>query len=193
MGGGQMETARELKEGQNMLIDGELYKAVALVHHAGTAQQPGMVKATLKSLKTGRVIERRWNMDEVLPNVDLDRIEMQFLYADDDQAVFMHPQTFEQFSLTRSQVEQFLPFLKEGEYVPVEFYEGELVSVDMPKHVPLKVTSCGLGIKGQRESPMKEATLENGLTIMVPHFIEEGDTVVVEIRTVKYVDRQRKS
>jgi elongation factor P len=188
-----MKTARELKEGETTLIDGELYRVVSLLHHAGTGQQPGMVKATLRNMKTGRVIERRWSLEEHLQDVDLERVDMQFLYADENEAVFMHTKTYEQFSLARSGLEHFLPFFKEGEVVPVEFYEGEPVSVDTPKLIPLFVSSCGQGIKGQRDSPMKEATLENGMTVMVPHFIQAGDTIIIDVRTGKYVDRQRKT
>jgi elongation factor P len=188
-----MKTARELKEGETVLIDGELFKPVSLVHHAGTGQQPGMVRGTLRNMKTGRIIEKRWSLEEHLQIVELERIQMQFLYTDDDGAVFMHPTTFEQLTLALHMVEHFLPYMKETELYHVEFYEGEPVALDMPKMVPLHVTSCGQGIKGQRESPGKEATLENGMAVTVPHFIEEGDSVVIDVRTGKYVDRQRKA
>ena len=188
-----MKMAKEFKEGQTILIDKELYKVVSLIHHAGAAHQAGMMKATLRNMKSGRLIERRWHFEEHLEDVDLERVEMGYLYANENEAVFMHPQTFEQFSIPLSTLDPILPFLKEGESVPIEFYEGQPVNVDMPKVMPLAVTSCGEGIKGQRDSPLKEATLENGMQVLVPHFIQTGDTVEIEVRTGKYVDRQRKS
>ena len=187
-----MKTAKEFKEGQTILIDEDLYKIVSLTHHSGAAHQSGMVKATLRNMKTGHVTERRWHLDEHLEDVDLERVEMGFLYSDDNNAVFMHPQTFDQFSLPLSALESFLPFLKEGESVPVEFYEGEPVSLDLPKIKPLLVTTCGEGIKGQRDNPLKEAILENGMAVLVPHFIQTGDIVQIDVRTHKYVDRQKK-
>lgn len=187
-----MRTAREIREGQALLIGGELYKVLSLTQHSGTAQLSGVVKASVRHLKSGRVSEMRWSLDQRLDDVTLERVEMQFLYADEDEVVFMHPETYDQVSLPRSALERFLPFMKEGSTVRVEFYEGQPVDLDLPKAVPLVVESCGPGLRGQQENTMKEATLENGMTILVPQFIEPGDTVLVEVETGKYLDRVKK-
>lgn len=187
-----MITAREVRDGQALRLNGELYKVVSATHHAGTGQLQGVVRAMVRHLATGRVTEVRWDPDDRVEDVALDRQPMQFLYADEQEVVFMHPETFDQVSLPRSAIERYLPFLKEGATVHLDFFEGRPVDVSLPRTVTLQVTSCGRGIRGQAENTMKEAVLENGMTILVPQFIEEGDVILVDVETGKYVDRQRR-
>ena len=187
-----MITAREVRDGQALRLDGELYKVVSVTHHAGTGQLHGVVRAMVRHLATGRVTEVRWDPDDRVEDIPLDREAMQFLYADEEEVVFMHPETFDQVSLPRSAIERYLPFLKEGATVHLEFFEGRPVDLSLPRTVALQVASCGKGIRGQAENTMKEAVLENGMTILVPQFIEEGDVVIVDVETGKYLDRQRR-
>lgn len=187
-----MRAAQELREGQAILVNGELYKILSVILHSGTAQFSGTVRATLRHLRTGREREMRWAWDDRVQDVTLERVKMQFLYSDKDEAVFMHPETYEQVSLLRPALEKALPFLKEGDTIQIECHEGKPVAVDLPKAIPVVVAACGSGIRGQGENTMKEATLENGLTILVPQFIQAGDTVLVEVETGKYLDRMRK-
>jgi len=187
-----MRTAQQLKDGQAVLFNGELYKILSVIHQSGTAKFSGMVRATLVHLKTGREHEMRWDPGDRIEDVHLDRVKMQYLYADQDAVVFMHPETFEQVSLPRAGLEKVLPFLKEGEPIQVECHDGKPVALDLPTSHPVVVASCAPGIRGQAESTMKDATLENGLVILVPQFIEPGDTVLVEIATRTYLDRVKK-
>lgn len=187
-----MRTAREVREGQALRIDGELCKVVSLTGHAGTAKLAGVVRAMVRNLRTGHVTELRWTPDERLDDVTLERTELQFLYADPDEVVLMHPQSYEQFSVPRPALERFVPFLKEGALVRAWLYDGQPVDLDLPKTVPLAVASCGAGIHGRGESTMKEATLENGMVILVPQFIQPGDSVVVDVETREYLERVRR-
>ncbi len=187
-----MRVAQELREGQAILVNGELYKVLAVAVHSGTGQFSGTVRATLRHLQTGREREMRWAWDERVEDVVLERVKMQYLYSDQEDVVFMHPESYEQVSLPRPALDKVLPFLKEGDAIQVECHEGKPVALDMPKSVTITVASCGSGIRGQGENTMKEATLENGMVILVPQFIQSGDTVHVEVETHKYLDRVRK-
>jgi len=187
-----MRTAQELREGQAILVDGDLYKILAVAIHSGTGQFSGSVRATLRHLQTGREREMRWGWDDRVEDVALERVKMQFLYSDQDEVVFMHPETYEQVSLPSVALAKVLPFLKEGDQIQVECHDSKPVTVTMPKAVAVTVASCGSGIRGQGENTMKDATLENGMAIQVPQFIQPGDVVEVEVETHKYLDRVRK-
>ncbi|GIX49330.1 MAG: hypothetical protein KatS3mg131_3541 [Candidatus Tectimicrobiota bacterium] len=134
----------------------------------------------------------RWSPDERVTDVLLERVKMQLLYVDRDEVVFMHPETYEQVSLPRAALEKALPFLKEGDEVQVECYEGKPLAVDLPKALPVTVTVCGAGIRSQGEKHHERGNPGNGMVILVPQFIEPGDTVLVEVETGKYLDRVRK-
>jgi elongation factor P len=184
-----MLVARDVREGQVLRLDGDLYRVVSVTVHSGTAQLSGAVRATVRNLRTGTVTELRWPLDTRLEDVPLERVELQFLYADPEEIVLMHPETFEQFTVPRAALERYLPFLKEGASVQAWLYEGRPVDLDMPKQVPLVVASCGAGIRGRAEHTMKEAVLENGMTVMVPQFIQPGDTILVDVETGEYIER----
>jgi elongation factor P len=188
-----MKEAHHLKEGEVILLDGELYKVVGLTRHSGKAQFGGVIKATLKHMRTGKISEHRFSPEDRVEDVHLERVEMEFLYLDKEEVVFMDPQTFDQVSLPKGAVEAYLPFLKEGSKVRVELYNGVPVGLDFPKTVVLRVESTGSGVRGQVDNTWKEATLENGMTIMVPQFIETGDLVVVDVERHEYVDRAKKA
>ncbi|MEM0487780.1 MAG: elongation factor P [candidate division WOR-3 bacterium] len=187
-----MKEAQNLREGEVIILNGELYKVVGLSRHAGKAQFSGIIKATLRHMKSGKVSEFRWTPEEKVEDVQLERKEMEFLYQDKDEVVLMDPETYDQVSLPRSSVENYLPFLKEGTKVKVELYNGVPIGIDFPRMVQLRVESTGSGIKGQMDNTWKEATLENGLVILVPQFIETGDLIIVDVETKRYVDRAKK-
>ncbi len=186
-----MIAARDIREGQALRVGGDLYKVLAVTVHSATGQQSGLVKATVRKMSTGHVSEMRWAPDDRVEDVELQRVGMQFLYADEDEVVFMHPETFDQVSLPRAALERYIPFLKEGITVYVQFSEGVPVDLDLPKTVVLTVSSCGPGIRGRSENTMKEALLENGMTILVPQFIQPGDAVLVDVQTGEYLERVR--
>ena len=188
-----MKEAQDLREGDVLLLEGELYKVVGVSRHAGKAQFSGMIKATLKHMGSGRVSEFRWAPEERLQDVELERVEMEYLYQDRDEVVFMNPETYDQVALPRSSVEDYLPFMREGSKVRIELHDGNPVGINFPRTVQLRVESTGSGIRGQMDNTWKEATLENGMTIMVPQFIETGDLIVVDVETKRYVDRVKKA
>ena len=120
----------------------------------------------------------------------LDTVQMQYLYAEGDLYYFMDQDTFEQSPLNKEQVQDALPFLKEGNSVEVSKYKDEIISVDVPITVELEVTQTDPGFKGDTATGgNKPATLETGLTINVPLFINEGDIIKVDTRTSSYIER----
>jgi elongation factor P len=187
-----MLVARELREGQTLRIGGDLYRIIAVKVHSATAQMGGVVHATARNLRTGHVSDLRWPVDQRLEDVPLERAELQFLYADRDEVVLMHPESYEQYTLPRDALGRYLPFLKEGALVRAWLHEGQPVDLDLPRSVPLVVASCGAGIRASGENTMKEATLENGMTVLVPQFIQPGDTVLVDVETGEYLERVRR-
>ncbi len=187
-----MREAKEFREGDFLNLAGQLHKVRSVAHHAGTGQFGGSVRATIQNLQTGHLTELRWAPDQRLDDAHLDRVEMQFLYVDQDVAVFMHPETYEQLEVPRSALEKLLPFLTEGSMVHVQLYQDRPVDVEISKNVPVTVATCGAGVRGRDQTALKEATLENGLTILVPQFIQPGDTVLVNVESREYVERVRR-
>ena len=112
---------------------------------------------------------------------------MQYLYADGGGYTFMNPETYDQVSIPRAVFGPAAPYLKENETLEIEFHQGRPISVKFPPVVELKVVSAGVGVKGS--GTMKEASLENGMPLLVPPFIQEGDLVRVEVETGRYLDR----
>lgn len=188
-----MKPAHDLKEGDVLRIGGDLYKVVGVSRHAGKAQFSGMIKATVRHVGTGKVSELRWDPEEKVEDVQVERVEMEYLYQDRDEVVFMNPETYDQVALPKAAVDPYLPFMKEGSRVRVELCDGAPIGLDFPRTVELRVESTGAGVRGQMDNTWKEATLENGMTIMVPQFIQPGDVVIVDTHTGEYVDRAKKA
>jgi len=116
---------------------------------------------------------------------------MEFLYSGDDGVTFMNPVTFEQVEIAREMIGAAEKFLTPEMEIPVEFFEGKPVNIVLPQIVEAKVETTAAPIHAQQDSAFKEATLENGLEIKVPLFIGPGETVRVEVKTGRYVDRVR--
>lgn len=189
-----MTPAAQLRSGAVLRLDRELYKVVESVLHAGAGKAGGMVHVKLRSLSTGHMQERRWAPDDKVDALAIDRVKMQFVYSEAESLTFMNPQTFDQVPIPRSVIGPAADFLKEEDLIDVEFFEDRPVSTRFHDTVNIHVTSTGAGLRGKVDSTMKEAQLENGLTILVPQFIETGDLIEVEVETRKYVARvQEKS
>lgn len=183
-----MVSAMDLKEGMMLkLDDGQIYKVMS-VEIKGTGKFGKTIVSKLKNLAKGVQTEKHWRSDEKLEDVDVTTTNMEYLYKEGDNFIFMNPVNYEQVIVPGHVVGNVEPYLKPNTEVHVELYEGNAISIDFPKNVELKVDSCPPGIK-EIDSTMKEATLENGIQIKVPQFIKEGDIVRVEVETNRYVDR----
>jgi elongation factor P len=184
-----MVLASEVKEGAALQLDGKLYKVLEVVRHAGSGQMHGFIELKLKDVRFGHITDKRVKQTDRLENVELTKRQMDFIYSDADACYFMDPDTFEQVSVLKKAVGHIEKFLKEGMKISVELLGEEAVSIQFPKIVELKISSTGAGIRDGQDNTMKPATLENGIEILVPQFIETGDKVRVDTEKVKYVDR----
>ena len=186
-----MVIASELRPGMVIRSEGQVYKVLEAEAKAGAAKMGGVVKATLSNLHSGRMLEEHFRPQERLEDLELERHNMESLYSGDDGVTFMNPVTFEQVEIDREKIGPTEKFLQPGMELPVEFFEGMPVSVILPQIVEARVETTAEPIHAQQDSAFKEATLENGVQIRVPLFIGPGETVRVEVKTGRYVDRVR--
>jgi elongation factor P len=172
-------------------IGADIFKVFESTYHIGQGKMPGSVHARARHVMKGALKEFRFRPEERLEDTQLEKHEMEFLYTDADSATFMNPDTFEQVSIPLEAVGPATKFLQPEMEVPVEFYEGQPVSIVFPEIVEVKVSRTAQPVHQQQDNTYKEATLENGLEILVPQFIKPGEIVRVEVATGKYVDRVR--
>ncbi|HEV2385729.1 MAG TPA: elongation factor P [Candidatus Acidoferrales bacterium] len=183
--------ASELKPGMAVRLEGQVYKVLEAGFKAGAGQATGVVKTKLRNLSTARFYEPHFRPDERIEELELDRQTMEFLYRDAETCTFMHPETFDQVAIARAVLGPAERFLLEGMRLPVEFFEGRPVSIVYPPSVEMRVADTAPAVHSQQDSTWKEATLENGVQVMVPLFIERGEMVRVEVETASYIERVR--
>ena len=192
-----MLNATELRAGTTFLQDGQLW-LVLKYEHTKMGRGTANIKVKVRNLETGAVVEKSFISGAKVEEANVRRKEMTFLYADEHQAVFMDPQTYEQHSINRELIESELEFLKEGTPVTVMFVEEEsgirLLSVELPAKLSFKVIEAEPGVKGDSAANMlKRVKLENGMTIKAPLFIKTGDQIIVDTRTKSYVERDKRT
>jgi elongation factor P len=183
-----MINATELRKGVIIELDDKLYQVVDYQHVK--MKRTALAKVKLRDINAGHTIERSFQSDERLVRARLDSRQMQYLYNDGDLYYFMDEENFEQISINREQVEDAINYLKEGMSLQVSSYKGELVGLELPITVELEVTHTEPGVKGDTATAAtKPATLETGITIQVPLFVNEGDVIKVDTRTGTYLER----
>lgn len=151
----------------------------------------GVVKTKLINVRSGRMWEPHFRPQERLEDLELERHTLEFLFAQDDACTFMRPDTYEQVEVPRSILGPGERFLQPGMQVPVEFFEGQPISVVFPEIAEVRVAETAPAVHAQQDGAWKEATLENGLEVRVPLFIAPGETVRVEVKTGRYMERVR--
>jgi elongation factor P len=184
-----MISTNDMRPGQTLDLDGELYNIVKYEHH-----KPGkggaMVRTKLKSIKNGAVVDRTFRADEKVNLARLDKREMQYLYADESGFVFMDNETYEQITIDRDFLGDLAGYLKEEQVVTVQLYQGTPTGVELPPTVELVVTQTDPGLQGDRSSAgNKPAVVETGATVMVPLFLQQGEKIRIDTRTGQYVTR----
>jgi elongation factor P len=184
-----MILALELRAGMVIGIDHQIYKVIEVESKAGAAKMGGTVKTKLINVRSGRIWEPHFRPQEKLENLELERRSMEFLFMDADSCTFMHPDTFEQIEVPATIVGDGRLFLQSGMQVPIEFFQGEAISVLLPDVAEARVLNTALPSHSQQDSAWKEAVLENGLTVRVPLFVGPGEMVRVDVRTGRYVER----
>jgi len=186
-----MVVASQLRPGMVLKIGSDILKVFESNYHIGQGKMPGSVHARARNVLSGNLKELRLRPEERLEDTQLQKQDMEFLFADADSVTFMNPTTYEQVSVPLEAVGAAAKFLQPEMKVPVEFYEGQPVSIDLPPVAEVKVSTTAQPVHQQQDNTYKEATLENGLDIMVPQFIKPGEIVRVDVATGKYVDRVR--
>ncbi len=188
-----MITATQLKPGMIIKYEDNIYTVLNVVHIT-PGNWRGMVQTKLRNIIDGRGFEVRFRSDDKLEVAVLDENEMEYLYMEGDIYYFMDTQTYEQLTLNAELIGDAKSFLSPNIRCKIKFYEGKPVGIELPMTVDLKVVDTPPQIKGATatNSP-KPATLETGLVIQVPPFINTGDVVRVDTRTSEYMERVSKS
>ena len=184
-----MIAATQVKRGMTIKLNGELYRVFSF-QHITPGNWRGMVQTKLKSVKSGAIIENRFRSEDRIEQAYLETHEMEYLYSDGTDYYFMNTETFEQLHLPADLLEDSIPYLTPNIKIQVEFYEGRAIGIDLPSSVELRVVSTEPALRGATVSNVnKPATLETGLVIQVPPFVNEGELIRVDTNEGKYLER----
>jgi elongation factor P len=184
-----MIDVNDLRRGTTFILDGELYKVLEYQHH-----KPGrgnaIIRTKLRNLRTGATLQQTFLSGERVQEVRIERRGVQYLYNDGDLFYFMDTETFDQVGVPAHVLEGQAGYLKEGMELTISMYEGQPIEVELPTAVDLQVVDAEVAVAGDTATNvLKKATLETGLEIQVPLFVQPGDTVRVDTRTGEYVTR----
>ena len=184
-----MITAGDFRKGVTIEWEGGVWTIVDF-QHVKPGKGAAFVRAKMKNIRTGAVVERTFNAGEKLARAHLDNRQMQFLYESDGAYNFMDNENFEQTSMTAEQLGTAKMFLKENMNIGVQFYQGAIMGVELPVSVELEVIETDPGIRGDTATGgTKPAKLETGHVVKVPFFINIGDVLRIDTRTGDYLER----
>ena len=179
----------DFKNGMAIDLEDGLFQ-ISEFQHVKPGKGGAFVRTTLRNIRTGAVIERTFRAGEKLERAIIDKREMQYLYADGPDFVFMDNETYEQLQVHREQLGTAPDYLVEGNAAVLQMYGAEIVGTDLPASVILTVTQTEPGIQGDRVSgARKAATMETGVVVQVPLFIETGERLKVDTRSGEYIER----
>jgi elongation factor P len=184
-----MISVNDFRTGLTIEVDNGIWRVMDF-QHVKPGKGAAFVRSKLRNLRTGAVNEKTFRAGEKVAKAQIDNRKMQYLYANGDQHVFMDNESYEQLELPAASIEYELKFLKENMEVSIMMYHGETLGVELPNTVELEVTDTEPGIKGDTASGgTKPATLETGLTVQVPFFINQGDRLIINTTESSYVSR----
>ena len=182
-------STNDLKNGMALDLPDGLFSVVEF-QHVKPGKGGAFVRTKLRNLRTKAVLERTFRADEKVEQAVIDKREMQYLYRDGDQYVFMDNTSYEQLQVDSASLGEAARYLKEGDGAILQLYGGEIVDVDLPAAVELTVTETEPGLQGDRVSgARKPATTETGLVVQVPLFVNPGDRIKVDTRSGAYLTR----
>ncbi len=184
-----MYSTSDFRRGLKIEMDGKPYEIVEF-QHVKPGKGGAFVRTKLKHILTGRVVDETFRSGEKVGRPDIAMQEMQYLYREGSDFVFMDLETYEQKNIPAEQVGEKGGFVKEGETVKVLLYKGQLFDMDLPASVVLQVVQTEPGVQGDRVTgATKPAKLETGITVSVPLFIAQGERIKVDTRTGEYLSR----
>lgn len=184
-----MISVNEFRTGLTIEVDGSIWRVMDF-QHVKPGKGAAFVRSKLRNLRNGAIQEKTFRAGEKVGKAQIDNKTMQYLYANGDMHVFMDSHTYEQIELPEAQIEYELKFLQENMEVHIMMYNGETLGVELPNTVELVVIETDPGIKGDTASGgHKPATVETGLVVQVPFFVNAGDKLVINTTDGSYVSR----
>lgn len=184
-----MINVNDFRTGLTVEVDGEPYSVIEF-QHVKPGKGAAFVRSKLKNLRNGNIVEKTFRAGENLNRAIVENRETQYLYNSGSEYTFMDTETYDQFTLSAKQLEWEKNFLKENMNVYIVSYQGEIIGINLPNSVALEVTETEPGIKGNTATgATKNATLETGLNVQVPLFINQGDVLLIDTREGKYISR----
>ena len=182
-------STNDLKKGMTLDLAEGLFQVVDF-QHVKPGKGGAFVRTRLRNVRSGGILDKTFRADERVEQAVVDKREMQFLYRDGGDYVFMDNTTFEQITVPPETLGDAAHYIVEGSAVMLQFYRDEIIGTDLPAAVELTVTETEPGLQGDRVSgARKPATLETGLTVQVPLFVNPGDRIKVDTRTGEYLTR----
>lgn len=181
----------ELKKGVVIEIDGKPFRVIEY-NQKVMGRGGSIVNVRVKNLIDGSVIAKTFKGQEKIDSAEVINQTVQYLYSDGTNYFFMDPETFEQFELSTDLVDTATSYLKEGDSVILQSFNGNITNIELPKNIYLEVVDCDTVVKGDTTSSvLKDARLETGLTVKVPSFIKVGDIISVDTETGQYRERKK--
>ncbi|MFP5326042.1 MAG: elongation factor P [Acidimicrobiia bacterium] len=182
-------STNDLKNGMTLDLSEGLFSVVEF-QHVKPGKGGAFVRTKLKNVRSGAVVERTFRADEKVEQAVVDKREMQYLYRDGEEYVFMDNTTYDQLHVSPAALATASKFIKEGDSAVLNLYKDEIVGVDLPAAVELTVTDTDPGVQGDRVSGAKKpATVETGHVLQVPLFVNPGDRIKVDTRSGDYITR----
>ena len=183
--------ATQIRRGMVIVFEGEPCRVVEFRHHT-PGNLRAMIQTKLRSIRTGSSFEHRFRSVDTIEKASLEQHEMEYLYSDGSHHHFMNTESFEQIALSDDELGDAAQWLTPGLKIQVEFYEGTPIGIDLPPSLELTVTQTEPSLKGATVSNVnKPATLETGVTIQVPPFVNEGDRIRVDPGEGRYIERAK--
>jgi len=184
-----MISVNDLRTGVTVEIEGDIYSVVDFLH-VKPGKGAAFVRTKLKNIRTGASVERTFRAGERVARAHIESRQMQYMYNADGEYFFMDMETYDQIALNESDLGDAPKYLLENMTIGIQFYENQAVGVELPTTVILEVTQTEPGFKGDTaQGATKPATLETGITVQVPLFVEQGEKVKVDTRTGEYLSR----
>ncbi len=184
-----MATTNDLKNGMVLNLEGQLWSVVEFLH-VKPGKGPAFVRTKLKAIPSGKVVAKTFNAGLKVETANVDRRDMQYLYRDGEDFVFMDTADYEQIMVPADLVGEAANYLLEGANATLAMYEGQVLYIDLPTAVNLEITHTEPGLQGDRSNAgTKPATVETGYELQVPLFLEIGTKVRVDTRTGEYLGR----
>lgn len=184
-----MISTNDCRTGMTIELEGEVYSVIEFLH-VKPGKGSAFVRTKLKNVRTGAVVERTFRAGEKISRARLDKRQVQYMYRSGEDLFVMDQESYEQFPVPAAELGEAVKYIKEEMTIELVLYEGRIMGVEPPNTVELVVTRTDPGLRGDTASGgSKPATLETGVVVQVPLFIEEGEVVRVDTRSGQYIER----